>query len=153
MLSSVQLFEISWTVASPSMRFPRQGYRNGFLCPPPGDLPDPGIEHVSPESSALTGSFFTFEPLGKPVCVYMIYINLVSSILLTFKYFQSQNHHIPDRKFRFESTVVPVEEGAEKDPYLGILYGYLVKIPFIPWVLICAVDTKCYSTAWLISSS
>ena len=31
--------------------------------PPPGDLPDPGIE---PESPALTGRFFTTEPPGKP---------------------------------------------------------------------------------------
>ena len=31
--------------------------------PPPGDLPDPGIE---PSSSALAGRFFTAEPPGKP---------------------------------------------------------------------------------------
>ena len=31
-------------------------------CPPPGDLPDPGIESMSP---ALVGGFFTTEPLGK----------------------------------------------------------------------------------------
>ena len=29
--------------------------------PPPGDLPDPGIE---PQSPALAGSFFTVEPPG-----------------------------------------------------------------------------------------
>ena len=81
MLSSVQLFEISWTVGSLSMRFRRQGYWNGLLCSPPGDLPDPGIEHVSPESSALIGSFFTVEPSGKPMCVYLSYTNLVSNII------------------------------------------------------------------------
>ena len=31
--------------------------------PPPGDLPDPGIESASP---ALAGEFFTTEPPGKP---------------------------------------------------------------------------------------
>ena len=31
--------------------------------PSPGDLPDPGIEPVSP---ALAGKFFTTEPPGKP---------------------------------------------------------------------------------------
>ena len=31
--------------------------------PSPGDLPDPGIELVSP---ALTGEFLTTEPPGKP---------------------------------------------------------------------------------------
>ena len=28
-----------------SVEFPRQKYWNGFPFPPPGDLPDPGIEH------------------------------------------------------------------------------------------------------------
>ena len=30
--------------------------------PPPGDLPDPGIEPVSPVSPVLAGRFFTTEP-------------------------------------------------------------------------------------------
>ena len=34
-----------------------------MTCPPPGDLPDPGIEAVSP---ALASGFFTAEPAGKP---------------------------------------------------------------------------------------
>ena len=42
-----------------SMGFSRQGYWSGLPCPPPGDLPDPGIQtapHMSPE---LAGGFFT----------------------------------------------------------------------------------------------
>ena len=31
-----------------SMGFSRQEYWSGLLCPPPGDLPDPGIEPTSP---------------------------------------------------------------------------------------------------------
>ena len=42
-----------------SMGFSRQEYWSGFPCPPPGDLPDPGIELVSPVSPALAGRFFT----------------------------------------------------------------------------------------------
>ena len=38
------------------MGFSKQEYGSGLPCPPPGDLPDPGIEH---ESLALTGGFFT----------------------------------------------------------------------------------------------
>ena len=34
-------------------------------CPPPGDLPDPGIEPMSPVSPALAGRFFTTVPPGK----------------------------------------------------------------------------------------
>ena len=42
-----------------SMRFSRQEYWSGFPCPPPGDLPDPGIELESFMSPALVGVFFT----------------------------------------------------------------------------------------------
>ena len=31
-----------------SMRLSRQEYWSGLPCPPPGDLPDPGIELLSP---------------------------------------------------------------------------------------------------------
>ena len=45
--SPVQLFVTPWTTARQaplSLRFSRQEYWSGLLCPPPGDLPDPGIE-------------------------------------------------------------------------------------------------------------
>ena len=51
-----------WTVAhqSPlSMGFSRKEYWSGLLCPPPGDLPNPGIEPVSLVSPALADGFFT----------------------------------------------------------------------------------------------
>ena len=38
------------------MGFPQQEYWDGLTFPPPGNLPDPGIE---PQSPALTGGFFT----------------------------------------------------------------------------------------------
>ena len=41
------------------MRFSRQEYWSELLCPPPGDLPHPGIEPVSLRSPALVGNFFT----------------------------------------------------------------------------------------------
>ena len=46
-LSRVRLFVTSWTVArrAPlSMGFSRQECWGGLLCPPPGDLPDPGFD-------------------------------------------------------------------------------------------------------------
>ena len=39
--------------ASLSMRFSRQEYWGGLLCPSPGDLPDPRIKPVSPVTPAL----------------------------------------------------------------------------------------------------
>ena len=47
LLSCVQFFVTPWTVAyqdTLSMGFSRQEYWSGLPFPPPGDLPDPGIE-------------------------------------------------------------------------------------------------------------
>ena len=41
------------------MGFSRHEYWSGLPRPPPGDLPDPGIEPASLESWALAGSLFT----------------------------------------------------------------------------------------------
>ena len=60
--SHVQLFTTLWTVAHKaplSMGFPSQEYWSGLPCPPPGDLPDPGIKLISLMSYAVTGGFFT----------------------------------------------------------------------------------------------
>ena len=42
-----------------SMGISRQEYWSGLPCPPPGDLPDPGMEPVSLMSPAFAGVFFT----------------------------------------------------------------------------------------------
>ena len=65
MLSHVQLFVTPWTVAHQaplSTGFFRQEYSSGLPFPPPGDLPNPGLETVSP---SLAGRFFTTVPPGK----------------------------------------------------------------------------------------
>ena len=67
-LSCVQLFETPWTVAQQapqSMGFSRQEYWSGLPSPSPGNLPDLGIELVSP---VLARGFFTAETPGKPYC-------------------------------------------------------------------------------------
>ena len=49
--SHVSLFMILWTVACQapvSMGFSREEYWSGYPCPPAGDLPNPGIEPMSP---------------------------------------------------------------------------------------------------------
>ena len=51
-----------WTVARQaplSTGFSRQEHWSGLPWPPPGDLPDPGIEPSCLMSPALAGSFFT----------------------------------------------------------------------------------------------
>ena len=64
MLSHFSLFDfaIPWTVAHQFplfMGFPRQEYWSGLPCPPPGDLPDSGIEPESFTTLALAGRVFT----------------------------------------------------------------------------------------------
>ena len=49
-----------------SMGFSREKYWNRLPFPSPGDLPDPGIEPVSPGSPALAGKFLTNVSPGKP---------------------------------------------------------------------------------------
>ena len=64
--SPVRFFVTQWTIARQallSMGLSKQEYWSGFPFPPPGDLPDPGIEpgsHVSPGSLPLA-------PPGKPL--------------------------------------------------------------------------------------
>ena len=50
------LYKTLWIVncqAPLCMGFSGQEYWSGLPCPPPGDLPDPGIEPVSPVASSL----------------------------------------------------------------------------------------------------
>ena len=66
MFSHVQLFATPWTIAcrAPlSMGFSRQEYQCGLSCPPPRDLPSPGIK---PRSPSLQVDSLLSEPPGKP---------------------------------------------------------------------------------------
>ena len=74
--SRVWLFATPWTAAHDaplSMGFSRQECWSGLPFPTPGDLPDPGIEPMSPASPALASRFFTTEPLEKPNCDHRLY--------------------------------------------------------------------------------
>ena len=60
------------------LEFPRQEYWSGLPFPPPGDLPDPGIEPKYLASPALQEDSLPTEPSGKPT-------RLLYSYLQTFK--------------------------------------------------------------------
>ena len=69
MLSHVQFFVTPGFLAhhaSLSMRFSQKEYRSGLSFPPPGNLPDSGIEPGSSVAFALVGGSFTTESPGKP---------------------------------------------------------------------------------------
>ena len=54
-----------------SMGFSRQEYWSGLPCPPPRDLPDPGIEPTSLMPPALAGRFLPLAPPKKPIQVHI----------------------------------------------------------------------------------
>ena len=62
------------------MVFSRQEYWNGLPCPPPGDLPDPGIK---PKSPALQMDSFVTEPLYPQQALKNTYKDLCSKIFIT----------------------------------------------------------------------
>ena len=67
--SRVGPFATQWTVvhqAPLSMGFSRKESWSGLPCPPPGDLPDPGIELVSPEDPALQADSLPLGHWGSP---------------------------------------------------------------------------------------
>ena len=68
--SRVQLFATLWTIvrqAPLSMGFSRQEYWSGLPCPPPGDLPNPGIESLSLSLLHWQAGSLPLAPPGKPV--------------------------------------------------------------------------------------
>ena len=59
--NGIQLFVTLWTVAQQaplSMGFSRQEYWSGLPCPPPGDIPNPGIKPAS-YLSCIAGGIIT----------------------------------------------------------------------------------------------
>ena len=70
--SCVQLFTTPWTVAHQaplSMGSSRREYWSGLPCPPPGDLPDPGIKLSCTISPEFQADSLPTEPPGKPIYV------------------------------------------------------------------------------------
>ena len=61
MLNYVWFFATPWTPAQQaplSMGFSRQDYWSRLSFPPPGDLPNPGIEPMSPASPSLQANLY-----------------------------------------------------------------------------------------------
>ena len=99
--SHVQLFVTLWTVARQaplSMGFSRQEYWSGLPCLPPGDLPNPGIETVSPAAPVLQADSLP----GKP-------INNNSIISITKSLFNIISNHEEDEapgKYKDQQVIV-----------------------------------------------
>ena len=81
---------ILWTVARQaplSMGFSRQEYWSELPCPPPGDLPNPGIKPKSLVSPALAGGFFTTSTTWEALI--RLHIFILFQILFSYKLSQN----------------------------------------------------------------
>ena len=63
-----------------SLGFSRQEYWSGLPCPPPGDLPNPGIE---PRSLTLQADSVLSQPPGKPMNTGVGGLSLLQGIFAT----------------------------------------------------------------------
>ena len=123
-LSHVWLFGMLWTVVWQvllSMGFPRQEYWSGLPFPPPGDLPDTGIELSSPMSPALQVDFFYLPSHQAALCV--------SIYPLPFRFLTLLS----------ESWISKWTQGA-----VGITLDLWLIIHFWSWDLVCQVSSWWY---------
>ena len=91
LLQCVWLFVTLWTMAHQtplSMEFSGNEYWSGLPFPPPGDLPDPGIEPASVTSPALAGKFFTtsatweaLNDIGNHIIHYALKESIINEII------------------------------------------------------------------------
>ena len=75
-LSHVWLFCDRMDISPPaplSIEFSRQEYWSGLPFPPPGDLPNPGVEPMSLMSPALAGRFLTTLAPPANILEYLLY--------------------------------------------------------------------------------
>ena len=96
MPKSLQLYELAYQ-APLSMGFSWQEYWSGLPCPPPGDLPNPGIKLASLTFPALAGSFFTTSTTweaqsGSPNSSQFLTISIVQSSLIQLLSQNSPSH-------------------------------------------------------------
>ena len=105
------------------MGFSRQEYWRGLLCPPPGDLPHPGIESTSLMSLALAGGFFTpSATIGSP----LVPVNLTGGLVSSTDWSQMF------LSFNFPISLNPA--GLPESPAAHIHCGIPIRRPRTVWV-------------------
>ena len=112
----VWLFVTLWIVACQTplcMRFSRQEYWSGLPCPPPGDLPNPGIE---PRSPTLQANYLSAEPPRKPKNTGLGIRSLLQGIFLT----QESNQGL------LHCRRIPYQLSYQGSPEIKILYYYML---------------------------
>ena len=123
--SHVWLCATLWTVARQAplaMGFSRQEYWSGLPFPSLGDLPDTGIEPVTP---AFAGRFFTTEPPGKP-SMSLQWLSILNLILLT-NFVVLDLHLLPILQ---KNILKPIPDILSFLPYISmyLLYIYIFNV-------------------------
>ena len=77
------------------MGFFRQEDWSGLPCPPPGDLPDPGIETKSPVSPALQADSLPLSHRGEPHSRWTANTNKICAVLDIVENYGSQTSRWP----------------------------------------------------------
>ena len=93
----VRLFVTLWTVAHQaplSMGYSRQEYWSGLPFPPPGDLPNPGIEPMLPAAPALQADSSPLSHQGRPKDTACVCAQSLSQVRL-FATFWTLAHRAP----------------------------------------------------------
>ena len=72
-----------WPQAPPFMKFPRHEYWSGLRFPTPGELPDPGVEPVSP-TLKVDSLPLPAEPPGKQLIQYHTAIKVAETGSLSY---------------------------------------------------------------------
>ena len=162
--SRVQLFATPWTAARQvplSMGFSRQEYLSRLPCRPPGDLPDPGIEPVSP---ALQVDSLPLSHQGSPN-KYAIFISngiRVPNRNWQVVWYSHLFQNFPQFIVIHTDKCFGVVNKAEIDVFLErswfsmiqrmLAIWSLVLLPFLKpaWVSVSSWFTYCWSLAWRI---
>ena len=122
----MRLFATLWTIAcqaSLSTEFSRQEHWSGLPCPPPGDLPDSGIEPMCPKSPALAGKLFTTRATWEA--------KILGNFYKFYGIFYCNQDVIAKRKVKLLSCPTLCEQPNQAPPSMGFSrQGYCSGLPF-----------------------
>ena len=102
--SRICLFGTPWTVAHqarPSMGFSRQEHWSGLLWPPPGDLPDPGVEPMS-----LTSPYWQVGSLPLGSTTREVPLNMISRTIIAHELTYVKSNHSQKKMILSDTSTV-----------------------------------------------
>ena len=140
--SCICLFMTLWTVARQaplSMGSSRQEYCSGLPCPPPGDLPDPGIKPKSFKSPVWQVDPLLLAPPGKPKFK-PTFFQVASPLLDLIESFGETKSQASNKDFP-QSSQVSIEKLKEK--YCLCLLEIIRRASRLLRGVICFLWVKC----------